>query len=147
MKVTDSTVLTVDSNKPVFFNVCNGPMILCRIHPLQQRNVAKLIETATKLKSVSKIFIFGSSVTRYCTQVSDLDYAVDWKFFDGLEQNTLRMSIPDVDVDMIDFTGDVNDNLQKEIMLKGVLVYDVNSDSINNPAMILSDVLGGVTID
>lgn len=147
MERMNSGSLTTDSIKPVFFNVCDGPMILCRIHPLQQRNVARLIEAAASLPSVNRILIFGSSVTRYCTLTSDLDYAVDWKFFDGLEQNALRMSIPNVTVDMIDFTGDSNDKLQKEIMSKGVLVYDANSDTINNPATILSDVMGGVTID
>ena len=129
--------------KPVFLKVCDGPEILRRIHRYQQRNVARLLAGAPTLTSVERIVVFGSSVTYKCHCHSDLDIAVKWLYFDGMEQNSLRMSVRESDVDMLNIEEDSEYRIQREIRDKGVIVYDINIPDINNPKKILHDVTGG----
>lgn len=128
---------------PVYYNVCNGPWILVRIHPYQQRNVAKLIEAAKDLPSIKRIYVFGSSVEDRCSILSDLDIAVEWNYEDWEEASKLRRSLGDIDVDMLDYREGDTSRVQRDIETKGVVVYDSTRDDINNPKKILHDVTEG----
>jgi len=88
-----------------------------KIHPLQQKKVARLIGELKKCESVTKIIIFGSSVTNMCHLGSDIDIYAEMTY----DSNPITA--------YFDFEYDfwnnyrVDDRLQKEIIEKGVVVY------------------------
>lgn len=49
-----------------------------RIHPLKQREVKEIVDTAREDANVRRIVIFGSSVRYDCNETSDLDICIDW---------------------------------------------------------------------
>ena len=48
-----------------------------RIHPLMQRHVESLISACKKERSIQRVFVFGSTVSGWCTDVSDIDVLVE----------------------------------------------------------------------
>ena len=91
-----------------------------RIFPTQQEHVAKLIEVCKDIPNIKKIIIFGSSVTPLCNPWSDIDVYFETKTemnkWPSIKSHTAIFDKWD------NFT--VDENLLKEIMQKGVLVYE-----------------------
>ena len=48
-----------------------------RIHPLKQREVKEIVDTARTDEAVRRIVIFGSSIRYDCNETSDLDICID----------------------------------------------------------------------
>ena len=87
------------------------------VHPIHQRHVYEIIKELRKYKSVKKIIIFGSSVTKRCTYESDIDLYVEL-----LKEERVQSYLVDCPVDfwtnytvLKDFLG--------EILKTGVVVY------------------------
>ena len=49
-----------------------------RIHPLKQREVKEIVDSARTDEAVRRIVIFGSSIRYDCNETSDLDICIDW---------------------------------------------------------------------
>ena len=64
--------------RTVFPVIIDNPFKNCRfVHPMQQRNVAKLIASLAYSGDVKYAILFGSSVTRKCHVGSDIDVFVE----------------------------------------------------------------------
>lgn len=88
-----------------------------RIYPIQQRKVRELLDDITADPAVSKVVVFGSSVTGQCHQGSDVDLFVSSES----NRNPLT-SAHDFPIDLwMDST--VDERLASEISEKGVVVY------------------------
>ncbi|MCH1942422.1 nucleotidyltransferase family protein [Holdemania massiliensis] len=89
-----------------------------RIHPLQQKKVARMLEDFKQDNNIIKVIVFGSSVTVQCHNDSDLDLYV------VLDQEKKVIK------NYYDFVYDlwtnfsVDTKLLKEIEQKGVIVYE-----------------------
>lgn len=92
-----------------------------KIFPTQQKDVGKVISVWKKDDNIRKIIIFGSSVTSACNPWSDIDIYVEM-----LEKKRRPATgIKEVSLDI--WTNyDVDEGLLKEIMEKGVVVYERN---------------------
>ena len=120
MKKIQTLKAPITSWKPCIDN----PFQNCsKIFPTQQKNVKRLIDVLKQWPQISKIYIFGSSVTPHCRIDSDVDIYVE---IDGM-----RHAREYIDV-ALDFAYDIWDNmtiddrLKKEIASKGVMVYERN---------------------
>lgn len=88
------------------------------IHPLQQKNVARMLNDFRKDENIVKVIVFGSSVSPRCHNESDLDLYVVLKKEKKVIQN------------YYDFTYDiwtnfsVDERMLNEIQKKGVVVYE-----------------------
>jgi len=49
-----------------------------RIHPIKQRIVKEIVDSAQRDPEVRKIIIFGSATRYDCDMTSDLDICIDW---------------------------------------------------------------------
>lgn len=49
-----------------------------QIHPLKQREVKEIVDTARTDEYVRRIVVFGSSIRYDCNETSDLDICIDW---------------------------------------------------------------------
>lgn len=105
-------------NSTKYFEVVSNPFKNAnKIHPVQQKNVFKIIEELKKYDEVKKIVIFGSSVTTKCNYESDLDLYVELT-----KEKNVKTYLVDVPVDFwTNFT--VEPAMMEEINKKGVLVY------------------------
>jgi predicted nucleotidyltransferase len=89
------------------------------IFPTQQKDIADIIAKSKECKEISKIIIFGSSVTWLCNPWSDIDI-----YFE-LESNRMLPSFGISDTVLDKWTNfDVDEELLNEIMTKGVVVYE-----------------------
>ena len=93
------------------------------IFPLKQKAVYEMIQTCKKEPNVEKLIIFGSSVTSACNPWSDID-----AYFEIKEpMNNLPLEkYTNQDWDRWS-NFSVDENLKKEIMKTGVVVYDRNN--------------------
>ena len=63
-----------------------SPLVACefsnvrRIHPLMQRYVEELVDACRKLEGVRKVFVFGSAITGWCSDTSDIDVLIETDF-------------------------------------------------------------------
>ena len=88
-----------------------------RIYTIQQRKVRELLDDVTRDPAVSKVVVFGSSVTQRCHQGSDVDVYVETS-----ENRNPVTSFHDFPFDLwTNYTAD--ERLKAEIDEKGVLVY------------------------
>ena len=54
--------------------VCNHHFLNCnKIHPLKQRDVAAIVDSASKDQHIKRLVIFGSATTFSCNSYSDID--------------------------------------------------------------------------
>lgn len=92
-----------------------------KIFPTQQKDVGTVISVWKKDKNIKRIIIFGSSVTAACNPWSDIDIYVEM-----LEKKKRpAVGIKEVPLDI--WTNyDVDEEFRKEIMEKGVVVYERN---------------------
>jgi len=95
-----------------------------RIHPLQQRKVAELVDEILKNNEVTSIIIFGSSVTNHCHIGSDVDIYVEAP----QKLNPLGKCF-NFEFDLWD-SESADERLKKEIMKKGVVVYHVGDNTV-----------------
>ena len=60
-----------------------SPLVGCefdnirRIHPLMQRYVEELVETCKGISGIRNVFVFGSAVTGWCSESSDIDVLIE----------------------------------------------------------------------
>ena len=93
-----------------------------RIHPLQQEWVGILVRQLIKHNEVEQICIFGSSVTKWCHNKSDVD------IFVRLKKKMRRKDL--LDYGEINFPFDLVTNFDtdesfiEQIYKEGVVVYD-----------------------
>ncbi len=91
------------------------------IYPIQQKKVAEIVDFLKDNEYVKKIIIFGSSVTERCTINSDVDIYIELT----KEINVFRNKYFDFLYDLwTNFQVDKSEKLYKEIMEKGVVVYE-----------------------
>lgn len=89
-----------------------------KVFPVQQRKVRELIDRYSVIPQVQRIILFGSSVTTHCNMWSDVDLYVDLS-----EDVRLLKRGFDFDCDLwTTYTAD--ENLKKEILRTGVIVYE-----------------------
>ncbi len=91
-----------------------------KIFPTQQADIRKMIDVCKKIPNIKKIIIFGSSVTPRCNPWSDIDI-----YFETEKEMNKWPSIKShtaVFDKWDNFT--VSSELLKEILAKGVLVYE-----------------------
>lgn len=105
--------------KDKFKIVINEPFLNCeRIYPIQQRKVKELVEYLKNNKNIISIIIFGSSVTDKCHIGSDVDIYITLK-----KEEKIINRYFDFPFDLwTNFT--VDEYLKKEILKKGVIVYE-----------------------
>lgn len=109
----------VPQKKSQDWKICiDNPFYNCeKVYPIQQKNVRFLIDALKKDENVNRIIIFGSSVTDRCHNGSDVDIYADLKA-------DKRPYIPACDFVYDLWTNyTVDENLLKEILSKGVIVY------------------------
>lgn len=64
----------------IFHTICESKMRnLCKIHPLNQRDVNQIYEAIYTDPRVAMIIIFGSSLNMRCNAKSDIDIAIKLK--------------------------------------------------------------------
>lgn len=92
-----------------------------KIFPTQQKDVKKIIDAYSKDSNVTKLIIFGSSVTSACNPWSDIDL-----YAELIENKNLpNVGLQDVALDAwTNYT--VDSALMQEINKKGVVVYERN---------------------
>lgn len=114
-------------NYPV---VGSYPSVYRRVFPIMQKSLYNIIEKLDK-EHVEEVWVFGSSVTEYCGQDSDLDICivtdipVDYDYVKGLRL------VSEVDVDFVICTKEevysksknVN-SLFYDIIEEGVKIYE-----------------------
>ena len=101
-------------------NVSDGNfMNVEHVFPLQQRDVLKIVEKAKTIPEISKIIIFGSSVTSACNPWSDIDvYVVQ-------DSINTKITFEDLEAPVDKWTNfTVDDELLEEIEKKGICVYE-----------------------
>lgn len=113
-----------------------------KVHPYKQKCVGAVCSSAKSEFSgiVSKIIVFGSSVTYNCRPWSDLDICIEWKhefrddimqllpepakFIKVVESSVRRLCIcHELDIVFLN-DNDGHCSLYNEIMEKGVVVYE-----------------------
>jgi predicted nucleotidyltransferase len=90
------------------------------IHPLKQKEVAEIVESAKQDSAISSIIVFGSAVRFDCNSASDIDIFVcrdDSKYKSPVDYGKVTS-----DVDVI-YDFDCGDRLRAEIKETGVEVY------------------------
>lgn len=100
--------------------VIKNPFKNCAlIYPIQQRKVHELIEYFKQNENVKSIIIFGSSVTSKCHIGSDVDIYVELYKDKKVVVDQFFNFVFDL---WTNFT--VDERLKKEILTKGVVVYE-----------------------
>lgn len=102
------------------FKICiTDPYENCnKIYPIQQMRIKNILDQVSQDKDISKVIVFGSSVTNRCHIDSDLDL-----FLEIDKNKNIIFSNIDYNLDLWNnFT--VTDDLLKEIKEKGVVVYE-----------------------
>jgi len=91
-----------------------------RVHPLMQKNVARLIDSLKDDPNIVKIVIFGSALEFRCSSQSDLDVYLEKK---DAQKPLLRE--PDVDCEL-DIVSNLpyESRLYHEIDEKGLIVWE-----------------------
>ena len=106
------------------WRVCvNQPFMNCQyIYPIQQNKVKSLLEDITDgINQIKRVIVFGSSVTEFCHAGSDVDIYVETDNNGAL----IKQDHP-FEYDLwTNHTAD--ERLKKEILSKGVVVYEQNS--------------------
>ena len=101
------------------WRVCSEPFMNDKyIFPTQQRDVYKIIEECKKDENITKVIIFGSSVTSLCNPWSDIDVYMEMK-----EEKLMPVFRLEVPVDKWN-NFMVDEDLMEEINEKGVIVYE-----------------------
>ena len=89
------------------------------IFPTKQRAVGKMVEVCRKDSNVKRVIVFGSAVTSACNPWSDIDI-----FFDLERDVSVFPSTHDKTVYDKWNNFNASDELLKEILENGVVVYD-----------------------
>ncbi len=95
------------------------------IHPLKQRDVARLIECVKRDEHILAVIVFGSAVRFDCHSQSDLDVMVV-REDDDLKIDSCLDEI-DSELDII-FSSRLGSRLKEEIGKTGVIVYRRGKD-------------------
>lgn len=95
---------------------------MSHVFPLMHRAVGDFLHMNRNLSRLSKVIVFGSSVTSACNPWSDVDIYVE-----GVERGVDRLELPSCrEFDVIyeqDLKHDTG-RLRKEIFDKGVVVFE-----------------------
>lgn len=101
--------------------VCNHHFLNCnKIHPLKQRDVAAIVDSASQDQHIKRLVIFGSATTFSCNSYSDIDLYVERD--DGRLKSPVDYTKVDSDVDVI-YGFKCGKALKDEIEKTGVEVY------------------------
>ncbi len=97
-----------------------------RVNRIKLDSVNKMINVARKYPFVKRLIIFGSSVTDYCTEESDIDVCADVDCPDrGRDLHNLHVELCktcDANCDILIYRR-LNGQIKKEVDKKGVIVY------------------------
>ena len=113
------TCIKHENDQPEWKICIDRPFMNCeKIFPTKQKYVRALIDRLAPDEDVEQIIVFGSSVTAACNPWSDVDLYVEMK--KEKRRPVLRVGIP------VDYWTNflVDEDLYKEIMKKGVKVYE-----------------------
>ena len=103
---------------PVVDNI-NFPN-LNRIHPLMQRNVAKLYNELKSDENIERVILYGSALDFRCNSNSDIDLYIE-KYNTDLKVK----SLPDLEFEIdIIFNLDKSSRLYKEIDKMGLTLFE-----------------------
>lgn len=106
------------------------------VHPLKQKIVLDIVSWSLDNDDncVNRLYVFGSSVTNYCHQFSDVDICIKWCEREYGEEGILKpftlkflkwlSHTYGSDVDVIHYSSTIGIPLHNEILEKGVVVYD-----------------------
>ena len=90
------------------------------VHPLMQKRVQNLLQNLSNDMNVKKIVLFGSSLEFRCNSNSDIDLYVEKEDVEVPLSANLDI---DCEVDIVT-NLDKDSNLYKEIMRKGLLLFE-----------------------
>ncbi len=110
--------LTMDP--PGEWKICiPDPFLNCeKIYPIQQKKVKEFLSAACERNDIRKIIVFGSSTSNRCHCGSDVDFYVE-------TDKKVKLNLPALTFVCDIWTNHtVDERLYKEIMKKGVVVYD-----------------------
>ena len=103
---------------PVVDNI-NFPNVN-RIHPLMQRNVAKLYNELKSDENIERVILYGSALDFRCNSNSDIDLYIE-KYNTDLKVK----SLPDLECEIdIIFNLDKSSRLYKEIDKMGLTLFE-----------------------
>lgn len=103
---------------------------LDKVHPIKRQKVQEGMEFIERLNEdgmIQKVILFGSSITKDCTEDSDIDVCFvteetceNWKFFQ------VYGGLPLIMEDLCDILvyRDLKGNLKDEIDRKGIVIYE-----------------------
>lgn len=101
---------------------------LSLINEIKREQVVSCINVVSKYKFVKRLIVFGSSVTDYCTEESDIDLCID------MEGSTIGMHTFYLDTDLCkacNYNCDIltyhklSGRIKEEIDNKGIVVYNI----------------------
>lgn len=91
-----------------------------RVHPLMQRRVEKIIQSARADKNICRLVLFGSSLEFRCSSNSDIDI-----YIEKYDADKKWSSFPDIDCEVDIITNLSPDNrLYQEIEHTGLLLFE-----------------------
>ncbi len=97
-----------------------------RVNRIKLDSVNEMINVARKYPFVKRLIIFGSSVTDYCTEESDIDVCADVDCPDrGRDLHNLHVELCktcDANCDILIYRR-LSGQIKKEVDKKGVIVY------------------------
>ena len=106
-----------------------------RIHPIKQKTVKEIVDTASRDQAVRRVIIFGSATRYDCDMTSDLDICIDWAYpcydEDGVLMPftaNMRKAISKAAKGMADVVNysELGNSVVEEAVKQGVTVYEHN---------------------
>ncbi|MBR0462875.1 MAG: nucleotidyltransferase domain-containing protein [Clostridia bacterium] len=97
-----------------------------RIYPLKQDQVARIFNCASHFPIITRITVFGSSVTPKCHIDSDIDLCIDADTSDGLKVFEMQKAIGDLcdwNCDIL-MASSIGKALRETIGKEGVIIYE-----------------------
>ncbi|MCD7709107.1 MAG: nucleotidyltransferase domain-containing protein [Clostridiales bacterium] len=100
---------------------------LSKVNSLKRNQIEQVITSADRSGVVRRLIVFGSSVTDYCTQESDVDLCFDTTC--NIEDRRIFDLIVDADkaceynCDIL-FYNDLRGKIKQEVDQKGEIVYE-----------------------
>ena len=104
-------------------------MNMDRVNILKREQVSSCVEIVKTLPRIKRMIIFGSGVTNYCSEDSDLDIRLDiegsTRGMDMFEVSKNISKACDYNCDMLTY-GKLKGRIKDEVDEKGVVVYELS---------------------